>query len=367
MLIKENKIVEKICEIPVKLEDIAESIFEGINTKNILMHRLLLPEEEDSGSFYLCEGLCKSVFSEHEIVYPYVSGEFSGKFALSSLPYRFMLPYEPSDKSKAKDYRIIPPEELKTRFPMAYGRILEFKNQFLHDTIPLNSRDYSIIGEQLLEYLYTPKIIATEGYRLQAAYDSVGNHVFVDGCGVVLKDPDKYPYVTTVLNSPIARLFPALCKSEMIFENYTSPKVLGSFPIVFPDNKLTEDFINIISSYLTFLNSQIYARQRYSGYSEVPKWLQELADFYEQISDLLILDTYFINNLDPRLLEALEENIHPFAGDDLETENNDSLLSSLYYIMQKILETFKFGKYRFNMVGITHSTYKVEYEYDVQS
>jgi hypothetical protein len=359
---KKNNIVEKVCEIPVTLNDIAESIFEGVITKNILMHRLLLPVENESGSFYLCEGLCKSVFSEPEIVYPYVSGEFSGKFTFSSEPYRFMLPYELSDKYKLKDYRQIPPEELKKRFPMAYGRILEYKNQFLHDTTLLDSSDYSIIGKDLLEYLHTPKIIATEGYHLQAAYDSAGNHVFADGCGIVLKDPSKYPYITAVLNSPIARLFPALCKSEMIFENYASPTVLGLFPIVFPDNSLTEDLINTISSYLVFLNSQIYARQKLSGYYEVPEWLRELASFYEQISELLILDTYFINNLDPKLLVALEENIHPFA-EDPENENYDSLLSSLYYIKQKILEIYKFGKYRFNMIGLSHSMYKIEYEY----
>jgi hypothetical protein len=359
---KENKIVEKVCEIPLTLDDVSESIFEGISTKNILMHRLLLPEEDDSGSFYLCEGLCKSVFSELEIIYPYVSGEFSGKFAFSSAPYCFMLPYELSEKCKTKNYRIIPPEELKKKFPMAYGRIQEYKNQFLHDTTPLNSTDYSIKGKHLLENLYTPKIIVTEGYHLQAAYDYVGNHVFTDGCGIVLKDQEKYPYVTAVLNSPIARLFPALCKSEMIFENYTSPAVLGSFPIVFPENRQIEDLVNVISSYLVFLNRQIYTMQKYSGDYEVPEWLSELVNFYEQTSNLLVLDTYFINDLDPEFLEALEENIHPCAG-DVETENSDSLLGSLYFIMKKILETSKVGKYRFNMEGLTHSKYKIEYEY----
>jgi hypothetical protein len=362
MLLKENKIVEKICEIPTTLDDISVSIFEGLSTKNILMHRLRLPEEDDSGLFYLCEGLSKPVFSEPEIVYPYVSEEFSGKFALSSSPYRFMMPYEVHGRGKTKECIIIPPEELMTRFPQAYGRILEFKNQFLHDTSPLNSTDYSIIGKHLLEYLYTPKIIATEGYHLQAAYDSVGNYVFGDGCGIVLKDPSKYPYVTAVLNSPIAWLFHALCKYEMIFENYASPSVLGFFPIVFPDNILTEDLINSISSYLIFLNGEIYARQIYSGYSGVPQWLRELANFYEQTLNLLVLDSYFINDLDPKLQESLEENIHPCAG-DIETDNSDSLLGSLYYIKQKILETSKVGKYKFNMEGLTHSRYKIEYQF----
>lgn len=345
MLLKEQKIVEKISEIPATLEDVSESIFGGVSTKNILMHRLLLPEESGWDSYYLCEGLCKPVFSEPEIVYPYVSDAVSEKFAFSSSPHHcFMLPYKLSDEGKMKKHEIIPPEELKVRFPMAYRRILEFKNQFRHDTSPLNSSDYSIIGKQFLDYLCNPKIIVTENYHLQAAYDSAGNHVFgEDSCGIVLKDPSKYSYITAVLNSPIARLFPAVCKSEMIYSDYMSPEVFGRFPIVFPDSNQTEDVINTISSYLMFLNRKIYTADY--GFSD---WLKELAGFYEQISSLLILDTYFINDIDPGLLDALEENIHPYAG-DTESENDDSLLNALYYIKEQILETTRFGKYRFKM------------------
>ena len=343
MFLEQNKIVEKICEIPVTLEDVSESIFAGVSTKNIMMHRLLSPEEGGSDSYYLCEGLCKPVFSEPEIVYPYVSGAFSNQFAFRPSPYHFMLPYELSYGSKKNEYRVIPPEDLKTRFPLAYGRIMEFKNEFRHDTSSIKAADYSINGRKLLEYLNTPKIIATEGYHLQAAYDAAGNHVFRKGCGIVLKDPSKYPYVTAVLNSPIARLFPAVCKSEMLFSSYTAPTVLKRFPIVFPDNRLTEDLINTTFSYLVFLN-----RQKYATDYGVTDWLQELVSFYEQISNLLVLDTYFINDLDPRLRDALEENIHPYAG-DMDSENSDSLLSALYYIKKQILEASSSGKYKFNM------------------
>ena len=343
MFLKEKIIVEKISEIPVTLEDVSESIFEGICTKNSLMHRLVLPEEGGSDSYYFCEGMCKLVFSEPEIVYPYVSGDFSEKFAFRPSPYSFMLPYELPEGGKKTESRIILPEELKVRFPLAYMRILEFKNHFRHDTSPLKSEDYSIKGRQFLEYLNTPKIIATEGYHLQAAFDAVGNHAFEDGCGIVLKDPDRYPYVTAVLNSPIARLFPAVCKYKMIYTSYASPEVLRHFPIVFPTNKLTEDLINTISSYLMFLNSQ-----KYAAVYGVTDWVRELAGFYEQISSLLVMDTYFINDIDSKLLDALKENIHPYAG-DIESENSDSLLSALYYIRQQILETSTFGKYRFKM------------------
>lgn len=342
MFLNENKIIEKICEFPITLGDISESIFGGISTKNGLLHRLTVPEGSDSESLYLCEGLCKPMILESELIYPYVSGAFSEKFAFNSSPYRFMLPYELSDKGGRKECRIIPPEELKVRFPLTYGRILEFKNLFDHDSSPLESADYSVRGKKLLEYLNTPKIIATEGYRLQAAYDHSGNHVFEDGCGIVLKDPEKYPYVTAVLNSQISRIFPSVCESEMIYSNSVTPAVIKRFPIVFPEDRLTEDLITNISGYLMFLNQQKSA----AGYSTA-NWLEELTGFYEQISDLLVVDTYLGEGIDPRLLGALEENIHPYAG-DMESESDESLLSVLYYIKQRILESSNFKNYGFD-------------------
>lgn len=342
MFPKEKKIVNQICEIPVTLGDVSESIFGGINTKNVLLHRLVIPEGSNSDSYYFCEGLCKHVFLESGIVYPYASEAFSEKFTFLPSPYSFMLPYEFSDEGKKKEYNVISPEDLKSRFPMTYGRMLEFKSEFRHDFSPLSSADYSIKGKKFLEYFNTPKIIATEGYHLQAAYDAAGNHVFRGGSGIVLKDQAMYSYVTAVLNSPIARIFPLVCKSEMMYSNTATPEALKRFPILFPDNRVTEELIDTIFSYITFLKGQ-----KYASYCMNPGWIRELTDFYEQILNLLVLDTYFVNDLDSRLLDALEENIHPYAG-DLEFENNESLLGALSYIKQQIFETSSFGKYRLN-------------------
>jgi hypothetical protein len=128
-----------------------------------------------------------------------------------------------------------------------------------------------------------------------------------------------------------------------MYSSASVPSVLKRFPIVVPDNNLTEELIDTVYSYLVFLKKQKYA----ADYGATD-WFKELTAFYEQISTLLILDTYFINDLDPRLLEVFEENIHPYAG-DMESENSESLLAALYYIKQQILETSSFGKYRFNV------------------
>ncbi|MDQ1276808.1 MAG: hypothetical protein QG610_2386, partial [Euryarchaeota archaeon] len=110
----------------------------------------------------------------------------------------------------------------------------------------------------------------------------------------------------------------------------------------FPEDRLTEDLITNISGYLMFLN-----QQKYTAGNNTSNWLDELAGFYDQISDLLVVDAYFANGVDPKLLDALEENIHPFAG-DMESESNESLLRVLHYIKQRILESSNFKNYGFD-------------------
>jgi hypothetical protein len=53
MFLNQNNIVEKICEIPVTPGDISESIFDGVNTKNGMLHRLAFSEEGGFDHFEL--------------------------------------------------------------------------------------------------------------------------------------------------------------------------------------------------------------------------------------------------------------------------------------------------------------------------
>jgi len=127
-----------------------------------------------------------------------------------------------------------------------------------------------------------------------------------------------------------------------MYSSSVTPAVMKRFPIVFPEDRLTEDLITNISGYLMFLN-----RQKHAAGSGVAGWLDELTGFYEQISNLLVMDAYFGEGIDPKLLYALEDNIHPYAG-DMEAESSESLLSVLYYIKQKIFETSNFKNDRFD-------------------
>jgi hypothetical protein len=280
---------------------------------------------------------------EKELMYPYTDGTVSNEFAVQSTQYQFMLPYEILDNNIRKEYRIFQPEELKTKFPVAYKQLMEIKKQSETEEQEFVSADYCFENESFLRYINTPKIIITNNSRLRASYDPTGKHVFANGVGVVLGDPTLYLYVTAVLNSSIARAFPEVWSREGVqSRDKPNAQMFKRFPIQFPKKEGIENVISIISRYLIYLNRQKQMAKAYA----IPGY-QELIDFYKRISDLLIVDTYITNDLDPKLLDVLTENITASEG-GFEYSDDINLLIGLQEIKKNILSSPDFGKCRFS-------------------
>ncbi|MCO5383006.1 MAG: hypothetical protein NHB15_13715 [Methanosarcina barkeri] len=349
MFWSKDDIVERLSKIPRTLEDISIEIFEGVPPTNDFLQKVSLSREHCADVPNICRNSHTNVSIEQlsiekELMYPYIDGSLSNEFAIHSTQYRFMLPYEILDNNIRKEYRIFQPEELKTKFPVAYKQLMEINRHSETERQEFDSADcYRLENESFLQYINTPKIIITNHFRLQASYDPTGSHVFANGVGVVLGDHTIYHYVTAVLNSSISRAFPEVWSREEVQTNSSlNPKMLKRFPIMFPKKEITETLISTISHYLIYLNRQKHMAKVYSisGY-------QELVDFYKRISDLLILDTYVTDDLDPKLLEILAENITSSEG-GFEYSDDINLLIGLQAIKRNILNSPDFGKCRFS-------------------
>lgn len=349
MFWSKDDIVERLSKIPRTLEDISIEVFEGVPSSNDSLYRASLSIENCTDSTYICRNLqtnvsIEQVSIEKELTYPYMDGSLSNEFAIHASQYQFMLPYEILGLGIRKEYKIFQPDELKTKFPIAHEQLTENKFKSGAEKQELDSADcYRLESESFLQYINTPKIIITENYNLQASYDSLGKYVFADGVGVVLGDPTLYHYVTAVLNSTISKAFPEIWGREQ-GQNRSKlcPKMLKRFPIVFPKSQTTENLVSTISRYLIYLNRQKHAAKVYS----IPGY-QRLIDFYKRISDLLILDTYMTNDLDPQLLEILEENITS-SDEELEYSDDINLLIGLQAIKENILGSPDFRNCRFS-------------------
>jgi hypothetical protein len=342
-------IVERLSKIPRTLEDISIEIFGGVPATNDFLHKESLSRENCTDAPYICRNPQSSisleqVSIEQELMHPYIDSSLSNEFAINATQYKYMLPYEILGNAIKKDYRIFQPEELEAKFPVAYKQLIEIKQKsWIEEQEPVSVDCYRLENESFLQYMKTPKIIITEHCNLQASYDPQGNHVFADGVGVVLGDHTLYYYVTAVLNSSISKAFPEIWNHEkMQIGIKISPEMLRRFPIIFPRSGTTEILISTITCYLIYLNRQKYLTKTYC----IPGY-QDLIDFYKRISDLLILDCYLTNDLDPKLLEILVENITP-SEEQFEYTNDINLLIGLQAIKKNILDSPDFRRCRFS-------------------
>jgi len=327
MFWSKDDILERLSKIPRTLEDISIEVFESV-PRNACLEQANLEQAS----------------VEKELTYPCMDVSLSNEYVIHSSQYRFMLPYEIIGLDIKKEYRIFQPDELKTKFPMAYKQLIENESEFGNEKERLNSVDcYRLKNESFLQYINTPKIIVTSAYNLQASYDPVGEHIFADGVGVVLGDPTLYHYVTAILNSSVSKAFPEIWGREQgQYRSKLCTEMLKRFPIVFPKTQTTENLVSTISRYQIYLNRQKHEAKVYP----IPCY-QRLIDFYKRISDLLILDTYMTNDLDPRLLEILAENITPF-DERLEYGDDISLLIGLQAIKENVLGSPDFRKCKFS-------------------
>lgn len=348
MFWSKDYIVERLSKIPRTLEDISIEVFEGVPPTNDFLQKAGLSRENCTDASCACGDShvnmgIEQAGMEKELMYPYVDDSVSNEFAVRSTQYQFMVPYEILDNNIRKEYRIFQPEELKAKFPVAYKQLMEIKQQSETEEPEFVSADYRFENESLLRYINTPKIIITSNSRLQASYDPTGRHVFANGVGVVLGDPTLYLYVTAVLNSSIARAFPEIWSREGVqSRGKLNSQMLKRFPIAFPKKESVENIVSTISRYLIYLNRQKQMAKAYA----IPGY-QELIDFYKRISDLLILDTYITNDLDPKLLDVLAENITASDG-GFEYSDDINLLIGLQEIKKNILNSPDFGNCRFS-------------------
>jgi hypothetical protein len=349
MFWSKDDIVERLGKISRTLEDISIDVFEGVPPENDFLHKVSLSKEYCTDVSNGCRNpqgniSVEQVSIEKELMYPYMDGSLPNEFAINSTQYQYMLPYEILGYGIKKEYRIYQPEEIKTKYPVTYKQLMEIRQKPEPEGSELCSADsYRLEKESFLQYINTPKIIVTNNVHLQASYDQTGRYAFADGVGIVLGDPTIYHYLTAVLNSSISRAFPEILNREKA-QNSTKldPTMLKRFPIQFPKKQVTESLISTISRYLIYLNRQKDLEKVYS----IPGY-QSLIDFYKRISDILILDTYITNDLDPKLLEILAENITS-SGEEFEYSGDISLLIGLQEIKKNILESTDFKKCKFS-------------------
>ncbi|WP_297520236.1 N-6 DNA methylase [Thermococcus sp.] len=200
---REREIVRKIYEGSVRLEEVAEHIFVGVQTSADKVYHLVLQGEGDGYYIVQSQSTGKTYRLEKGILRPLVSGENVSRFVVSHYDKVILFPYEVTSSG----YHLIPDEEFREKFPRAWEYLLE--NKVLLESrergkIARNYGWYAFgrlqnIDKQHLEKLMVPRLVT----NLKVAYDQNGDFCLdnVDVNGIALKEGHSYRYVLGILNS----------------------------------------------------------------------------------------------------------------------------------------------------------------------
>jgi hypothetical protein len=196
-------ILERAESLSVSLGDVTTRIFQGIRTSDNDVY-VLRNVSWVNGKVRGDSGLGDSIQVEAEICRPFLAGEDIARYKPIKSDKAVIIPY----RRQGKDWRLIPEEVLRERFPLAYSYLTRHKNR-------LEQREngrmegtgwYGYIYPKNLEIIGCKKILTRDIIESVAfSIDVAGNAAFATGYGITLKEESEAGlyYVLALLNSKL--------------------------------------------------------------------------------------------------------------------------------------------------------------------
>ncbi len=200
-----SKILAKIKLQKDNFKKITNKIFKGSSTGNDDLFLFDLIQKNNDTSIVYSKGLNQNVELENELLRPFLYGEDVRRYMPPQSKKLLLYPYKiENDKSYLIDY-----EELKQKYPKAFGYLNMIKSNLLKRKIKLNDRDfYKYSAARSLTEYRKPKIMIPDMLITnRISYDEQGK--FYHGPAVHsvvfnedLGNKDQYFYLA-VLNSKV--------------------------------------------------------------------------------------------------------------------------------------------------------------------
>jgi type I restriction-modification system DNA methylase subunit len=207
---KGSALFEKLSQMPSKLGDVADRIFQGIIPGADKVYTVDFLAKDSKGILCYSKALDGKVYLEPTLLRKIISGAEVGRFTLTEIKTRVIYPYITRDN----DSMLIPPTELREKYPLSFSYFQRTKDL-------LDKRDrgsargshwYQYIRRQNialqpLKKLAVPRLVS----RLHAGYDENGSFCLdnVDVGGIILSDSCllSYMYVLGLLNSKLLNYY----------------------------------------------------------------------------------------------------------------------------------------------------------------
>jgi len=198
------RLFDKLRQMPVKLDALAEKIAQGIRTSDNGVYVLNLISSGTKVVTADSEALGREVKIERDSISRFLQGREIKPYALLPSGKIVIIPYETDDGGA----RFLSPQAMKKRFPRTFAYLSANKAR-------LESREhgrmggndwYAYVYPKNIEVMKTSKILVPDiADRASFALDERGEYAFTSGYGIVLKGAvtESPKYVLGLLNSSL--------------------------------------------------------------------------------------------------------------------------------------------------------------------
>ena len=212
-------LLQKLSQMPVKLADVTDRIFQGIKTSADDIYIVEELERQAKRVRVFSPETQKEHWIEPDLLHPLIKGGDSRRYSLTQTNRLILFPYAPN---KDGDMELIAATKLEKKFPLTWDYLLTNKSR-------LESREedkmkgdgwYGYVYPKALDVIGVPKIF-TPDLSQGAAYslDETGERFFTGGVaggyGILVKPDISREFVLGLLNSRVLEWFMQQTSSPM--------------------------------------------------------------------------------------------------------------------------------------------------------
>jgi hypothetical protein len=197
-------LLEKLIDMPIKLGDVAERIFQGLKTggdKVFIVHQVQVLRDRTRVYSHQTES---ENWIENELLHPLIKGGDSKRFHIVTTDRLIIFPYAVNQSGVS----LIPQEAMKKSFPSAWDYLmknLEFLQNREHGKMK-GTQWYAYTRNQALDVVSLPKIFTPDlSTRAAFSLDQAGDLFFTGGVaggyGILVSPQYSRSYILGLMNS----------------------------------------------------------------------------------------------------------------------------------------------------------------------
>jgi len=284
-----------------RLGDLAQRMFQGIRTS---MNRVfVLQGIAPATNTYRSDFLGQEIELEDNLLRPFLQGEDIRRYQIKSPSNVVIVPYRTETRSGIPSLHLYTPAEMMKDSPKTWDYLRACETELRSRERGRMDHDdwYAYVYPKNLDLFGTPRILVRDIIQSGSfALDPIGEHAFVSGYGIVLKDAysNMLPYFLALLNS---RLLTQYLKSISTtlrggwFRPF--PQFMGQLPIRLPKTRNERQLVNHVTTRVTSLitakrslaDSNLSVRER--------DQLERQIEAHEKRIDELVCELYGVNEI----------------------------------------------------------------------